>query len=156
MKAYEFRFKSVLKSKKIIVDDLSSKTARAQRILLLEMRKLGDMKERETQCVRELTRRQIGRVDTAEVQRSHRYLELLWSAIAEQSKKVQEIGRRVEMLRNMLVEAEKQKKTFEKLNEKEREEFYREFLKKEQALLDEIGANRFSQRTAHRRIYSPG
>ncbi|MBI4831245.1 MAG: flagellar export protein FliJ [Candidatus Lindowbacteria bacterium] len=156
MKAYKFRFESVLKSKKIIVDDLSSKTARAHRILMLEMRKLDDLKERETQCVRELIRQQVGRVNAAEVQRSHRYLELLGKSISEQSKKVAEIAKRVEMLRNMLVEAQKQKKIFEKLDEKERDEFYRDFLKKEQALLDEVGVNRFVQRSAHRRIHSSG
>jgi len=34
MKAYKFRFESVLKSKKIIVDELASKTARARKILM--------------------------------------------------------------------------------------------------------------------------
>ncbi|MBI5119261.1 flagellar export protein FliJ [Candidatus Poribacteria bacterium] len=156
MKAYKFRFESVLKSKKTIVDDLSSKTARAQRILMLEMRKLDNLKEREAQCVRELIRLQVGRVNAAEVQRSHRYLELLGNSIGEQIKKVKEIAKRVEALRDMLIEAEKQKRIFEKLDEKERDEFYRDFLKKEQALLDEVGTNRFVQRTMHRRLHSSG
>jgi flagellar FliJ protein len=155
VKAYKFRFENVLKSKKVVVDDLASKTARAQRILMLEMRKLDDLKQREAQCVRELVLRQLGKINTGEVQRCHRYLRQLGSAIGEQEKLVREIAVRVEMLRNMLVEAEKERKIFEKLDEKEREEFYRSFSKKEQALLDEVGINRFVQRNAHGRAHSP-
>ena len=155
MKAYKFRFQNVLKSKKIIVDELASKTGRAQKILLLETRKLGELKSRETDCVRQLTSRQIGRVDAGELHRCHQYLDLLNKAISEQGKLVNEIEKRVEMLRTMLVEAEKQRKIFEKLEEKEREQFYEAFSKREQALLDEVGIHRFVRRTEHGRIHSP-
>jgi len=80
----------------------------------------------------------------------------LGEAAAEQDNTVKEIGRRVEMLRGMLIEAEKERKIFERLDEKERKEFYKEFLKKEQALLDEVGINRFVQRSAYDRIHSSG
>jgi len=56
----------------------------------------------------------------------------------------------------MLTEAEKERKIFERLDEKERKKFYKEFLKKEQALLDEVGINRFVQRSAYDRIHSSG
>ncbi|UCD58222.1 MAG: flagellar export protein FliJ, partial [Candidatus Hydrogenedentota bacterium] len=146
MKAYKFRFEKVLKSKKIIVDELASKNARAQKILTLEVRRLDDLKEREARCVRELVLRQVGRVNAGELQQGHSYLQLLGSAIVQQVTRVREIARRVETLRNMLVEAEKERKIFEKLDEREREAFHRSFLKKEQALLDEVGINRFVRR----------
>ncbi len=139
----------------MIVDELASKTARARRILLLEKRKLDDLRERETQCVQELALRQVGNIDPREVQRCHRYLQMLGKAIGEQEKRVEEISRRVDMLRTMLVEAEKSRKIFQKLDEKEQEEFYRDFLGKEQALLDEVGINRFVQRNSHSRTHSP-
>lgn len=156
MKAYKFRFENVLKSKSIIVDELASKTARAKKILLLEERKLEDIRRRRAQCVSDLARLQTGVVDTAEVVRCHRYLHLLGEAIVEQSRTIEEIARRAEMLRGMLVEAEKERKIFERLDEKEKEEFHRAFLKKEQALLDEVGTNRFVQRSAHGSLHSPG
>jgi len=155
MKAYRFRFHNVLKSKKIIVDELTSKTGRARKILLLETRKLDELKDRENECVRQLASRQVGRVDACELHRCHQYLDLLNKAIGEQDKLVSEITQRVEMLRAMLVEAEKERKIFEKLDEKDREQFYQAFSKREQALLDEVGTNRFVRRSAHGRIHSP-
>ena len=65
-----------------------------------------------------------------------------------------EITRRVDALRDMLIGAEKERKIFEKLDEKDREEFYRDVYKKEQAFLDEVGVNRFVQRTAHGRFHT--
>ena len=154
MKAYKFRFESVLKSKRIIVDQLASKTARARKIRLLEERKLDNLRARRSQCVNDLADMQTGMVDTAEVQRTHEYLGLLGEAIVEQENMVKEIASRVEMLREMLAEAEKERKIFERLDEKEREEFYREFLKTERAALDEVGVNRFIQRSAYERFRS--
>lgn len=154
MKAYKFRFESVLKSKKIIVDELAAKTARAHRILLLETRRLDELKQRQTECVHELAFRQIGSVDAAEVYRCHRYLELLTEALAEQETRIEEVEKRVDMLRNMLIEAEKDRKILEKLDEKDRASFYEGASKKEQAVLDEIGVNRFVQRATHGRVHS--
>jgi flagellar export protein FliJ len=154
VKAYKYRFEKVLKTKKIIVDDLASKTARAERILLLEMQKLDDFKKREVQCIQEISLQQTGNINPAEVQRSLQYLQLLGRAITEQGNQIKEIIRRVDALRNMLVDAEKGRKVFELLDEREREEFHRDFLKKEQALLDEVGVNRYVQRTAHTKVHS--
>ena len=155
MKAYKYRFENVLKSKKIIVDQLASKTARAQKILMLETGTLDDLKQLERRCVEDLSLQQTGNIDPGETWRCLEYLRLLGEAIDEQSNALREIARRVEMLRNMLVEAQKEKKVFEKLDEKDREEFYKSFLKKEQALLDEVGVNTFALRNAHARARSP-
>lgn len=154
MKAYSFRFDSVLRSKRIIVDQLAAKTARAQRILMLETRTVEDLKVRSELCLRELALLQTGTVEPAEVARCHQYLHLLSAAIKEQKHKVAEVAKRVDMLRNMLIEAEKGRKIFEKLDEKEREEFHRGYLKKEQAALDEVGTNKFVQRESHRQTHT--
>jgi flagellar export protein FliJ len=156
MKAYKFRFEKVLKTKKIVVDQLASKTARARKILLLEKRKLEDIRERQARCVTELALLQTGAVDTAEVQRCHRYLQLLGEADAEQQDIIKEIDRRVEMLRGMLHEAEKQRQIFEKLDEKERAKFLDEFQRQERLLLDEVGIERFVRRSAHGRNRASG
>ncbi|GAB4333791.1 MAG: hypothetical protein Kow0099_05680 [Candidatus Abyssubacteria bacterium] len=154
MKAYKFRFEKVLKSKKIIVDDLAAKTGRARKILMLEIRKLDDLRERQAQCLRELALQQVGRVNTQETGRCHQYLQQISAATAEQDHRVKEISRRVDMLHNMLLQAEKERKMFEKLEEQEREEFLRAFSKKEQQLLDEVGINKFVQRNAYKRAHS--
>lgn len=156
MKAYKFRFENVLKSKQIVVDDLASKTARAQRILFLEEKKREDMRERETLCMRELVLQQTAkRINTGEVQRCHHYLQQLRKTIAGQENLVSEIASRVEKLRLMLAEAEKERKILQKLDEREREEFFRGLARKEQALLDEIGVNKFVQRSTHGRSHAP-
>jgi flagellar FliJ protein len=152
MKAYKFRFENVLKSKRIIVDQLAAKTARARKIRLLEERKLDGLKERRAHCLLYLAEIQTGSINAAEVHRCHDYLRLLGAAIAEQKNLVREIAERVEMLRGMLIEAEKERKIFEKLDEKDRQEFYDEFLKTEQAALDEVGVNRFIQRSTYERF----
>ncbi len=152
MKAYKFRFESVLNSKRIIVDQLASKAVRARKIRILEQRKLDDLKARRVECIARLADMQTGAVDAVEVRRGHDYLRLLGEAIQEQKHTIEEIARRVEMLRSMLTEAEKERKIFDRLEEKERKEFTREFLKKEQAMLDEVGINRFIQRETYERF----
>ena len=116
---------------------------------------LEDLVQREEQCIRATALLQIGKIDVNEVWRCHRHLELIDLAIKEQKNRVGEIRRRVDMLRMMLVGAERDRKVFEKLDEKEREEFFRSFLKHEQAVLDEVGLNAFVQREAHSRIHAP-
>ena len=81
MKAYKYRFESVLKSKKIIVDQLASKTARAQKILMLETGKLDDLKRLEGLCVENLSVQQTGWIYPGEIRRCHEYLRLLGEAI---------------------------------------------------------------------------
>jgi flagellar export protein FliJ len=121
---------------------------------MLEEQRLGDLEHQEEQCVRATVFLQTGTVRADEVARCYQHLELIGLAIKEQKNKVDEIGKRVEMLRMMLVGAERDRKVFEKLDEKEREEFLRTFSKHEQAVLDEVGLNRFAQRQAHSRIHS--
>jgi flagellar FliJ protein len=154
MKAYKFRFESVLKSKNIIVDQLASKTARARKIRMLEERKLDTLRALRVECIEHLSDMQTGAVDSDSVQRSHEYIGLLGEAIAEQENIVKEIASRVEMLREMLAQAEKERKIFERLDERDREEYYREFRKTERAALDEVGINRFIQRNAYERFRS--
>jgi flagellar export protein FliJ len=154
MKAYKFRFENVLKSKRIIVDQLATKTARARKIQLLEERKHDGLKDLRVQCIRHLGDMQTGAIDAAEVRRCHEYLGLLGDAIAEQENIVKEIAARVNMLRGMLTEAEKERKIFEMLDEQDQEAFYNEFVKTERAALDEVGVNRFIQRSAYERFRS--
>lgn len=155
MKGYRFRFDRLLKTKQAIIDDIAAKTARAQKILLMETNKLRSLEERQAECLDELVSLQLGAIDAGEVRRCHRYLQQVGDAADKQAALIKEIELRVEMLRNMLIETEKEKKILEKLDEKEREEFLREFLRKEQAVLDEVGINKFVQRTARHYVQLP-
>jgi flagellar FliJ protein len=155
MKAYKFRFESVLKSKKIIVDQLASKAARAAKIQMMEERKLGELIERRARCMVDIATISTGPVDVAEVRRCQGYLDLLGRAVEEQEGTIGEIVRRVDALRSLLTEAEKERKILEKLDEKARAGFYREFQKKEQAALDEVGINSFILRSAYERLQPP-
>jgi flagellar FliJ protein len=148
MKAYRFRFEKLLKSKKTIIDDLAAKTARAQKILLMERRKLQILEEGRGECLDRLASLQVGEIDASEIERCHRYLHHVQEAARTQAGLVREIDLRVQMLRNMLVETEKEKKMLEKLDEREQELFLRDFLQKEQAALDEIAINKYAQQNA--------
>ncbi|RJP14974.1 MAG: flagellar export protein FliJ [Candidatus Abyssobacteria bacterium SURF_5] len=155
MKAYRFRFEKLLKTKKIIVDDLAAKTARARKILLMEEKKLQQIRERHADCMDRLAALQTGEIDAYEIQRCHRYLQQLQQSLNHQTALVKEIELRVEMLRKMLVETEKEKKLLEKLDEKEREAYIRDFLKIEQKIIDEVGIGKFVQRTAYQHARFP-
>jgi flagellar FliJ protein len=148
MKAYRFRFEKLLKSKKMILEDISAKTARAQKILLTEKRKLQLLQEGCSECVGHLEVLQVGNIDAHEIERAYRYLHLLHDAADQQAALIKEVELRVEMLRKMLIETEKEKKILEKLDEREQEAYLREYLQKEQAVLDEVGINKHVQRNA--------
>ncbi len=149
MKGYQFRFEKLLKTRQITRDDLAAKVARARKILQIEQRKLADFESRRDMCMDWLATLQLGALDPSEIQRSYAYLQQVREAIDRQTSLIREIHLRAEALRNLLVEAEKEKKTLEKLDEKDRGQFLREYLQKEQAALDEVCINKFAQRNAH-------
>lgn len=85
-------------------------------------------------------------VKISEVRNLYNNLELMEGMIEKQLNIVEERKREVEDRRKELLEASKQKKVFEKLKEKDYEEFKYNLLKKEEAFIDEIVSNKFVNR----------
>ncbi|MDR2938900.1 MAG: flagellar export protein FliJ [Clostridiales bacterium] len=78
---------------------------------------------------------------------TNNYIELLKRQIIKQDDVIAQAGLEVERKRDLLTEAVKERKTLEKLKEKNQIEYNREQIIKEQKLVDEITSYKFSKQT---------
>ena len=81
-------------------------------------------------------------VDIGEIGKLNEYLGHLGERIRRQKKVIEGKERRVEEARNNLVDATKERKIFERLDEKQREAMEKEYRRKEQIRTDEHAATR--------------
>ena len=86
-------------------------------------------------------------IDIAEIKRLNYYLEHILGGIQRQKEVVRLKETQVETARKALEEASKEKKTFEKLDEKQKKALSKEFKRKEQIGTDEHAGIRHARRT---------
>ena len=86
-------------------------------------------------------------IDIAEIKRLNYYLEHILGRIQRQKEVIRLKETQVETARKALEEASKEKKTFEKLDEKQKSALSKEFKRKEQIGTDEHAGMRHARRT---------
>ncbi len=117
-------------------DEAKNRFATLLKELAVEEKKLGELEARysvtgrKLQCTDEL-------VNIDEIKRLNEYLEHLLIRIHQQKRVIAEKERQVEDARKALVEASKEKKIFEKLDERHKSTLKKEHKRKEQIGIDE-------------------
>lgn len=89
-------------------------------------------------------------IEIAEISKINRYLEHLLARIRQQKQVIVLKERQVEESRKALLEASKEKKTFEKLDEKQKDLIGREIRRKEQIRMDDTAVMRHARKTGDR------
>jgi len=112
-----------------------------------EQRILAEKKEILAQELMEKSEKGI--LDIVELKMYHEQQKQLRKEIAAQEIRVQQAAADVELQRMKLLEATKEKKTYEKLKEKHHGEYLVEVAAEEQKLLDEIATTKFNRESRH-------
>ncbi len=137
---------SLLNLKRWSEDEAKQKFALALKELDAEEKRLLGLEEQYTRAGRKFESASKELIDIAEIERLNYYLEHVLARIRRQKKVIELKEIQVETAREALKDASKEKKTFEKLDEKQKGAVRKEFNRKEQIGTDEHAGIRHARR----------
>ena len=138
---------SLLNLKRWSEDEAKQKFALVLKELDAEEKRLLGLEEQYMHAGRKFESASNKLIDIAEIKRLNYYLEYVLARIRRQKKVIELKEIQVETARKTLQEASKEKKTFEKLDEKQKSALRKEFKRKEQIGTDEHAGIRHARRT---------
>ena len=139
--------KSLLNIKIWKEDEAKSRFAVLLRELASEEKRLYDLEEEITGTGKKMECDADELVDVEEIKRLNKYMERVLLEIHKQRRTISDKAKHVEIARIALVEASKEKKVFEKLDEKNKAALKKEFERKEQIGTDEHAVTGHNRKT---------
>jgi len=143
---YKFRLEPVLKYRKLLEENLQRDFAVLKRQLFDENEKLSNFKQMRDRFSGELQEKQVKSTSVSDIILYTDYLQQITKEIENQSKKILEVEKSVEQKREELVRAMKNRKTIDRLREKEHKAHVQELSKKEQDQMNEVAINIFNKK----------
>ncbi len=138
MGKFIFRFDTILTTKEKIEDDRKNKLGISMQKLASEQNQLEKLSHKKNNLINNLEESLQKTVEVSELRNLSYNLDMIQDIIDKQTQVVEQLELETENRRKDLIEASKQKKVFEKLKEKDYEEYKYNQLKKEYALTDQI------------------
>ena len=138
MKMFEFSLQRVLDAKLAVEESLEIRLGNAQRHLDVSLRKLDSIRERRAREARRVADLKGRHVSARELASGSGYLQWVEKEMARQTDEVRQREKEVDAVRREWMVAMKERKTFERLKEKERLEWRYEQNRKEQKDLDDL------------------
>jgi flagellar FliJ protein len=142
---FRFNLQAVLNHRQFIEESLQKAYAHLKGMLSREQDVLANFEKQQTRLIDELSQKQSQDTTSSELLLYVTFLDRLKADLKKQQQKIAALEQEATQKRNELLEAMKNRKAMEKLKEKKLAEHMEDIAKKEQAFLDEIGINRFSQ-----------
>jgi len=140
---------SLLNLKRWSEDEAKQKFAFFLKELDAEEKRLLGLEEQYRQADRKFESASNELIDIAEIKRLNYYLEYVLGRIQRQQEVIELKELQVEEARKALLEASKEKKTFEKLDEKQKSAILKELKRKEQIGTDEHAGRRHARGKDH-------
>jgi len=140
MRRFVFSLQKVLEYRQRLEEQAIRAFAEAQAQLMHEQAVLHKLLIEREECLRRSHRRQHLSVELLAVEQT--YLSALEERIEQQRQRVAEAEKVLEEKRQALIEAQRERKTMERLREKQYEEWRQEWLRTEQKALDDLATVR--------------
>lgn len=141
---YDFKFKTILKYKKQIEDTRQQEFAESKNKWVVEREKLEQCYDRWQQYIRDWRNAQKGSLSIIEVDLYQDYMVSLKQQMRAQTEIVRSCLTEMDKKREVLLDAVKDRKTLEQLEQKEKEAYLEKHKKLESGFLDEIASIRFN------------
>lgn len=138
MAKFKFKFQSILNVKKQIEDNLKNMLGRALTELQRRIRALCELEDEKEALIEKINTESEKGITVYKLRKYNSYLSYLNEKIDIQKEKVNEQQKVVDKYREELVKAMQERKMFEKLKEKQHEEYLHEEAYKEQRAVDEV------------------
>lgn len=146
MSKFVFRFESFLSVKEKIEDQKKLAYGKALKQLELEKKKKQQMLEERENAIRSFKEKIGMRISPSEFQMYNNFLAYRKESIAKQEKVIKAAEIKAENKRLELVEAMKERKTLERLKERDHEEYIIQSKKDEDKITDEVVSYKYSGR----------
>lgn len=147
MSRFRFSMENILIIKEKLEEQAKNEYAQANARLLREQDQLGVLVCRRDEAGQELRKKLQETLSMKEIRKKEEAVEILKFYVMQQQLVVLRCEKEVEVAREKLSEAMKERKIFEKLREKAYEEFVQEESKKEQREVDELMSYKHGVRT---------
>ena len=141
---FQFKFEPILNYRKQIEDTCQQELARSKKKWEKEREKLEKYYELWEKCIEEWRRIQKDSVSVLEVDLYQKYMVRLKREVREQTERVKSCFKKMEKKRDELLNARKDKKIMEKLEEYHFVEYNKDMSKREKKFLDEVATQRFN------------
>lgn len=145
MKAFRFRLKALLELREREEDACKKVVSEAQNQLIALETQLRDLMDEQTALSEDLRTVQQGSVGVVELRNIQEYFALLQDRVAEKQDDVMRQTNVLHQKRELLARAMQDRKTIEKLKEKQYAAWKKEAERQEAAFLDELGTTRYKK-----------
>ncbi len=136
MKKFKFRLQKVLDVKEQVIRKTQRDLAFHQKLKTRAEEELATLQDTLVQQSRKLER--MDDESAAQIQMEYDYFYQIMDSINQQEEKIREIERKIEDIRSLLMEQQKERKILAQLKEKYRNSYLETVRKEEQMLLDEL------------------
>ncbi|HHW15628.1 MAG TPA: flagellar export protein FliJ [Firmicutes bacterium] len=145
MRKFAFGLEPVLNLKRRREDSLLEELGRRQRALKAAEEALRGVAAERRQAEDDLRMLLLGRIDLGKVRAARQYLAAVERRLACQRRECERRAAEVQACRQDLVAAQKERKTFEKLRQRQWEAYQEDFRREEQSFLDELAAQEYGR-----------
>ncbi len=149
MGRFQFPLQNILNMKAKLEEQAKNEYAQANVRLLTEQEKLQLLEQRREVAKENLKQVLVEQLSVLEIRRREDALEVIKMYVMQQLLTVKRCEKEVEVARDKLTEAMKQRKTFEKLREKAFDAFLKEEQRTEQKEVDELMSYKYGAKAGN-------
>lgn len=147
MKKFQFKFETVLKVKEKKEEQLKRELFKLNALQYEQHQILEKIREEKTKTTHDKSFESV--TDIQSLIYFEQYLNLLRKQIDDTNKRIKELQDQINTKRDEVVQASKEKKTFERLKTHHLNEYNKIIISNEQKVLDEIAVNKYNRKEQH-------
>jgi flagellar FliJ protein len=149
MKKFEFKFATVLRVKEKREEALKRELMKLQALKIEQEQLKARIDEEKKFTFMEKGREKEQGTNIMQLRHFEQYLSVLRRQIDEANKRIKELENKVDDKRGEVIEASREKKTFERLKDRHLTVFNKMIISNEQKQLDEIAISKYNRKEQH-------
>jgi flagellar protein FliJ len=146
MKKFSFRLESLLQHRNHLEEKERNKFTGIRNQLLVETENIQALRTKQAEALAELGRRKSGICDEQEIKWHYRFLDRIALELEQAARRIAELEGKLEIQKQIMIEAMRDKKMIENLRSKREKEFLTSIERTEQKSVDEIVVTRYAHK----------
>lgn len=140
MGKFNFKLQAVLNLKKQVEDNMKNELGKAVQELERQKKILQEIEQERDEYITDINKQSTSGISVAKLKEYGLYISLLNKKVDNQKNNIKNAQESVDIYREKLVVAMRERKMMEKFREKKYEEYFKEQLRQEQKVIDEIAS----------------
>jgi flagellar FliJ protein len=146
MKKFSFRLETLLQHRQHLEEKERTKFSAIRNELLAEVNHIQALRTMQARALAELARKKSGDCDAQEIIWHYRYLDRIALELERSARRIAELEGKLEIQKQAMIEAMRNKKMIENLRSKREKEFLTALERAEQKSVDEIVVTRYAHK----------